>query len=55
MPRHLDISFGPDARNRLDDAVKPGRDGALAALESFYHAFNRRDLARSGATIPWSS
>ena len=44
MPRHLDASFGPDARNRLDEAEKPGRDGALAALESFYFAFNRRDL-----------
>ncbi len=45
MPRHLDAAFGPDARNRLDEATKPGREGALAALESFYYAFNQRDLA----------
>ncbi|MDH5527461.1 MAG: nuclear transport factor 2 family protein [Nitrospirota bacterium] len=35
--------FGREAANRLKDAAAPGLDGALAALESFYHAFNRRD------------
>ncbi|MEU0534588.1 hypothetical protein [Amycolatopsis tolypomycina] len=44
MPRHLDVTFGPDARNRLDEAAEPRREGALAALESFYYAFNQRDL-----------
>jgi hypothetical protein len=44
VPRHLDATFGPDARNRLDEAGRPGREGALAALESFYYAFNQRDL-----------
>ncbi|MCP2169563.1 YybH family protein [Goodfellowiella coeruleoviolacea] len=37
-------SFGPAARNRLDEAVDQGVDGAWAALETFYHAFNQRDL-----------
>ena len=31
-------------RNRLDDAAQPGLDGALAALETFYYAFNTRSL-----------
>jgi limonene-1,2-epoxide hydrolase len=44
VPRHLDATFGPDARNRLDETGKAGREGALAALESFYYAFNQRDL-----------
>jgi hypothetical protein len=44
VPRHLDATFGPGARNRLDEASWPGREGALAALESFYYAFNQRDL-----------
>ncbi|MGW4523513.1 YybH family protein [Amycolatopsis sp. NPDC004378] len=44
MPLHLDVSFGRQARNRLDAATAPGREGALAALESFYYAFNQRDL-----------
>ncbi|MFE0022473.1 YybH family protein [Amycolatopsis sp. NPDC059021] len=44
MPQHLALSFGPDARERLSEATRPGREGALAALESFYFAFNHRDL-----------
>jgi len=44
MTRHLDVTFGLDARDRLTDAARPGREGALAALESFYFAFNQRDL-----------
>ena len=44
MPRHLDLSFGPASHNRLDGAVEPGIEGALAALESFYFAFNNADL-----------
>lgn len=43
MTQHLDLSFGTTARNRLDEAHRPGMDGALAALESFYYAFNHRD------------
>ncbi|ADJ44589.1 hypothetical protein AMES_2765 [Amycolatopsis mediterranei S699] len=53
MPRHLDTSFGPGARNRLDEAGNPGREGALAALESFYYAFNQRDLDAFGRV--WTS
>jgi SnoaL-like domain len=44
MTRQLDVSFGPASRNRLDEAVSPGADGALAALETFYFSFNNRDL-----------
>jgi hypothetical protein len=44
MPRQLDISFGTDSRDRLDEVAHPGIDGALAALESFYFAFNSRNL-----------
>jgi limonene-1,2-epoxide hydrolase len=44
MTRQLDVSFGPASRNRLDDAESLGIDGALAALEAFYFAFNNRDL-----------
>ncbi|MFD9892679.1 YybH family protein [Amycolatopsis sp. NPDC059027] len=44
MPQQLALSFGPDARELLSEATQPGRAGALAALESFYFAFNHRDL-----------
>jgi hypothetical protein len=40
----IDQTFGRSARNRLDEAARPGLDGALAALESFYFAFNNADL-----------
>ncbi len=40
----LDQTFGRSARNRLNFATTPGLDGALAALESFYFAFNTGDL-----------
>ena len=42
--RILDESFGPESRNRVAMAGRPGLDGALAALESFYYALNRREL-----------
>ncbi len=38
----LDTAFGRQARCRLDDARAPGPDGARAALETFYYAFNNR-------------
>jgi ketosteroid isomerase-like protein len=44
MTRKLDVSFGTASRNRLDEAESPGAGGALAALETFYFAFNNRDL-----------
>ena len=40
---HLTLTFGPASRNLLDEATDPGREGALAALESFYYALNNRD------------
>jgi hypothetical protein len=40
----VDYGFGPQARNRWAAAGTPGRDGALAALETFYYALNHRDL-----------
>ncbi|WP_020421304.1 nuclear transport factor 2 family protein [Amycolatopsis sp. ATCC 39116] len=43
MTRRLAATFGPDSRNRLDAATGPGIEGALAALETFYFAFNQRD------------
>ncbi|WP_431907973.1 YybH family protein [Amycolatopsis thermoflava] len=43
MTRRLAATFGPDSRNRLDVATAPGIEGALAALETFYFAFNQRD------------
>lgn len=47
--QHLDLTFGPEARDRLDDARDPGREGALAALETFYYAFNHRSLTALSA------
>jgi hypothetical protein len=41
---HPDTEYGPAARNRLAEAGTPAPDGAQAALETFYYAFNRRDL-----------
>jgi ketosteroid isomerase-like protein len=43
-PQQLESSFGPDARNRLEEARQPDLQGALAALETFYYSFNNRDL-----------
>jgi hypothetical protein len=37
------IRFGPESANRLPEASAPGVPGALAALETFYYAFNNRD------------
>jgi limonene-1,2-epoxide hydrolase len=41
---HVDDEYGPQARNRLDETGSPDVTGARAALESFYYAFNHRDL-----------
>jgi ketosteroid isomerase-like protein len=40
----LTATFGREARDRLNETEDPGRDGALAALETFYYAFNNRSL-----------
>ena len=37
-------THGRDARDRREEAREPTTDGARAALESFYHAFNNRSL-----------
>ncbi|MBO0768995.1 MAG: tautomerase family protein [Solirubrobacterales bacterium] len=44
VAERLAFTVGSDARNRLAASSDPGRDGALAALESFYHALNHADL-----------
>lgn len=44
----LSVSLGRDARDRLAEAADPGLVGALAALETFYCAFNQRDAALLG-------
>ncbi|TDO69308.1 SnoaL-like protein [Kribbella sp. VKM Ac-2571] len=40
----VDYGFGPGAQARVAEARLPGRDGALAALETFYYALNSKDL-----------
>jgi hypothetical protein len=45
---HLDDEYGPQARDRLAEATSPDASGARAALESFYYAFNHRDLGALG-------
>jgi ketosteroid isomerase-like protein len=44
MIEKTSISFGPDSRNRLQEAGDPSAEGAEAALETFYYAFHNRDL-----------
>jgi ketosteroid isomerase-like protein len=44
MSTLVDYEFGAAARNRLDEASDPGPEGAVAALETFYHALNNADL-----------
>lgn len=41
----MDERFGRDARDRSGELALPGLTGATAALETFYCAFNRPDLA----------
>ncbi len=41
----LDQTYGKNARSRLAAAEEPGIEGALAALETFYFAFNNSDIA----------
>lgn len=40
----MTATFGRDAQSRLAAMHAPGPDGALAALETFYYAFNNRSL-----------
>jgi ketosteroid isomerase-like protein len=48
----VDYQFGLASRRRLDETKQPDREGAIAALESFYYALNRRDLGALSAV--WS-
>jgi len=41
---HSDIKYGRDARNKIDQAQDQGISGARALVESFYYAFNQRDM-----------
>jgi hypothetical protein len=41
---HSDKKYGRDARNKTDQAQKQGIAGARALVESFYYAFNQRDM-----------
>lgn len=53
MTRVIDFDFGPSAGNRLAEAVTPGYEGSVAALETFYYALNRADLEVLSAV--WSA
>jgi hypothetical protein len=45
MIGHSSVIYGRDAKNRIDQTREPGLAGARALIESFYYAFNQRDLA----------
>ncbi|NOU48229.1 MAG: nuclear transport factor 2 family protein [Bacteroidales bacterium] len=40
----LTRKFGRDARNLITDAGNKNTEGAVACLETFYYAFNNKDL-----------
>jgi len=44
MISHSQICYGRDAANRIDGIHEPGIKGARILLESFYFAFNNRNL-----------
>lgn len=48
-----EISFGPAARNRLDETTDASARGAEAALETFYYALNNQD--REALRADWSA
>ncbi len=41
---HSDKKYGRDAQNNIDQAQVPSIAGARALVESFYYAFNQRDM-----------
>lgn len=45
MATRLEQVYGRDAANRLSEVTTPTMTGARAALETFYHAFNRGSLS----------
>jgi SnoaL-like domain len=52
MIQRSDRRYGVDARNRSSEASTPGLEGARAALETFYFAFNHRDA--QALALVWS-
>ncbi len=41
---HSDKKYGRDAQNKITQAHDQGINGARALVESFYYAFNQRDM-----------
>lgn len=41
---HTPQSYGRSAHNRIAQATEPGMAGARALIETFYYAFNQRDM-----------
>lgn len=41
---HSQQNYGRSAHNRIAQAAQPGVGGARALVESFYYAFNQRDM-----------
>ena len=41
----LENSYGPDSRNLIKEAENPDFEGAVAALETFYFAFNQKNIS----------
>ncbi len=41
----LDSHYGLGSRNRLIEAENPSYEGAIAALETFYNAFNQKNIS----------
>lgn len=44
MISHSSQTYGPSSTNRLHQTQEPGIKGAQALLDSFYYAFNHRDM-----------
>lgn len=42
--KRIEQIFGKDSKNLIDKITDKGFKGALACLETFYYAFNNRDL-----------
>ena len=42
---HTHQHYGRSSTNRIDQARQPGTEGARMLVESFYYAFNQRDIA----------
>lgn len=40
----INKTFGLDAKNRINETTDESFSGAIACLETFYYAFNNRDL-----------